>query len=109
MWGRIPAVEDQSNSRRRPASTTGRGGGGAGGGGAPMDVNALGLLSGLGAQRWVEWSTPTMVPGTEGLDVTAVAVGARHAAAVVRNQGVYTWGDAAGGRLGHGTFNSCVR
>jgi hypothetical protein len=77
----------------------------AGGGGGGVSASALASLNALLApeRRWAEWLTPTTVPGTEGLDVVSVSVGSRHAAAVVRGQGVYTWGDGGGGRLGSGT------
>ncbi|ACO65125.1 predicted protein [Micromonas commoda] len=70
----------------------------------PIDVGDPDAAAGVGPAvgGWREWSVPARAPGADGLDVVAVALGARHAVAVVRHQGVYTWGDGAGGRLGRG-------
>ena len=70
----------------------------------PIDVGDPDAVAGVGPAvgGWREWSVPARAPGADGLDVVAVALGARHAVAVVRHQGVYTWGDGAGGRLGRG-------
>ena len=51
-------------------------------------------------------ATPRRVAGTDGVDVTNVAMGPSHVAAVCAGQGVYTWGFGCGGRLGHGTHAS---
>lgn len=54
-------------------------------------------------------ATPRRVAGTDGIDVSIVAVGASHVAAVVTGRGLYTWGEGKGGRLGHGTHASHTR
>lgn len=98
LWGRIPSSMTLGHrGTRHPAGSADS---------AAAAAAPLALLAPEG--RWVEWLTPTTVPGTEGLDVVRVSVGSRHAAAVVRHQGVYTWGDGAGGRLGNGTALSCA-
>jgi len=51
----------------------------------------------------VGFATPRRVAGTDGIDVTAVALGASHVAAVVDRRHVYTWGEGRGGRLGQGS------
>ena len=84
VWGRVAAAD---------------------GGGA---FGAFGDTSGFAADARNElapecFATPRRVAGTDGIDVVALALGASHAAAVVRGRGVYTWGEGRGGRLGHGS------
>jgi len=43
------------------------------------------------------------------LDVYHVDCGVKHAALVMKNGEVFTWGEDSGGRLGHGTREDCVR
>ncbi|KAH6823522.1 Regulator of chromosome condensation family protein [Perilla frutescens var. hirtella] len=46
--------------------------------------------------------TPKMVESNVVLDVQQIACGAQHIAIVTRQGEVFTWGEDAGGRLGHG-------
>jgi alpha-tubulin suppressor-like RCC1 family protein len=50
---------------------------------------------------------PVLVRNTHALDVAQVAVAADHAALLTRGGEMYTWGDGAGGKLGHGMLSSC--
>lgn len=87
LWGRMPSEFEPPGTVEPPGDRT-------------IDGRAAGVGPAVGG--WREWSVPARAPGADGLDVVAVALGARHACAVVRHQGVYTWGDGAGGRLGRG-------
>lgn len=84
LWGRLPSSFE------------------AAGAGDDQGGGEMGEFIGPSVGGYREWSLPARAPGTAGLDVRSVALGARHAAAVVRHQGVYTWGDGQGGRLGRG-------
>ena len=84
LWGRLPSSLE------------------AAGAGDDQVGGESGEFIGPSVGGYREWSLPARAPGTAGLDVRSVALGARHAAAVVRHQGVYTWGDGQGGRLGRG-------
>ena len=72
----------------------------------PIDVGDPDGPAGVGPANGAfrEWNVPRLArpAPAASCDVVAVALGARHAVAVVRHQGVYTWGDGAGGRLGRG-------
>ena len=74
VWGRIPAC---FASARDPSASASGG-------------------------EWAHLLLPTEVPGAEGLDATSASLGDRHAVVVARSGAVYSWGDAADGRLGRG-------
>jgi len=90
VWGRVAAID----------------GGGAfgafgfGGFGGDEGENLNDVTESVGS---VGFATPRRVAGTDGIDVTAVALGASHVAAVVDRRHVYTWGEGRGGRLGQGS------
>lgn len=53
--------------------------------------------------------TPKMVESNVVLDVQQIACGAQHIAIVTRQGEVFTWGEEAGGRLGHGVEKDFTR
>ena len=52
-------------------------------------------------------NTPVMVEGLQ--QVRQIAVGLQHSAAIDSRHHLYTWGDCADGRLGHGVLHTEVR
>ena len=89
MWGRVAAID-------------GGGAFGAFGFGGFGDDEGERLNDAV-VRPSVGFATPRRVAGTDGIDVTEVALGASHVAAVVDRRHVYTWGEGRGGRLGQGS------
>ena len=49
-----------------------------------------------------ESARPTILEGTDYLDVSKVSFGSSHGMLVTRSGGIYSWGSGTKGQLGHG-------
>ncbi|QDZ25956.1 RCC1-like regulator of chromosome condensation protein [Chloropicon primus] len=68
----------------------------------PGDLFVWGSFLDSGSLLMQDSNRPTILEGTDSLDVSKVAFGSSHGMLVTRSGGIYSWGSGAAGQLGHG-------